>query len=150
MTPSLLDINVLVALLDALHPHHARASDWFSVNGVYGWLTCPLTQNGCVRILSQPSYPRPLSVAVAMERLGDAVSTEYHQFIPDDISLLDYAQVNAQRILGYRQITDVYLLALAVAHDARLVTLDRRISLEAVHGAKEAVHGANANHLVVI
>lgn len=138
-----MDINVLVALLDAMHPHRARASDWFSVNGVYGWLTCPLTQNGCVRILSQPSYPRSLSVAVAMERLENAVSTEYHQFIPDDVSLLDEARVNARRILGHRQITDVYLLALAVAYDARLVTLDTRIS-------RNAVRGANESHLVVI
>lgn len=132
-----------MALLDAVHPHHARASNWFSVNGVYGWLTCPLTQNGCVRILSQPNYPGAFSVAEAMAGLQVAISSEHHRFILDDISLLDDAQVNARRMLGYRQITDVYLLALAVSNDARLVTLDRRIPLD-------AVHGANETHLVVI
>ena len=140
---SLLDINVLVALLDVMHLHHASAFAWFKDNSVIGWLTCPLTQNGCVRILSQPQYLRPLSAAAATERLQVAMSIGHHQFIPDDISLLDDARVNTQRILGYRQITDVYLLALAVAHDARLVTLDTRISLDTVHGADES-------HLVVI
>ena len=139
----MLDINVLVALLDVVHFHHSRALDWFRYNSADGWLTCPLTQNGCVRILSQPSYPHPMSVAATMERLQVAMSIGNHGFIPDDISLLDDVRVSAQHILGYRQITDVYLLALAVAHDARLVTLDRRISLD-------AVHGANENHLVVI
>lgn len=141
--PSLLDINVLVALLDVMHLHHARALDWFRDNSASGWLTCPLTQNGCVRILAQPQYSRPVSVAAAMERLQVVMSIGHHRFIPDDISLLDDARVSAQRMLGYRQITDVYLLALAVTHDARLVTLDTRISLD-------AVRGANERHLVMI
>ena len=78
-----------------------------------------------------------------MERLRAAVSTEYHRFIPDDISLLDDALVDAGRLLGHQQLTDAYLLALAVAHDARLVTLDTRIPVD-------AVRGANESHLVVI
>ena len=140
---SLLDISILVALLDERHSSHAVASHWFNINHVDGWLTCPLTQNGCVRILSQPQYPGALSVADAMERLRDAMSTEHHQFISDDISLLDDALVDARRLSGHRQLTDVYLLALAVAHDARLVTLDTRIPLTAVRGADE-------RHLAVI
>ena len=143
MIPSLLDISVLVALLDAVHPNHARASNWFSANGMCGWLTCPLTQNGCVRVLSQPKYPGTFSVAEAMTALRNATSSPHHRFILDDISLLDDARVNTRRILGHRQITDVYLLALAVAHGARLVTLDTRISLD-------AVQGANESHLVMI
>ena len=72
-----------------------------------------------------------------------AISTEQHRFISDDISFLDSALVAAERLSGHRQLTDVYLLALAVAHDARLVTLDRRIPLN-------AVMGANGEHLVVL
>ena len=139
----MLDISVLVALLDLMHLHHSRAFDWFRDNSADGWLTCPLTQNGCVRILSQPQYAHPLSVAVAMERLQITMSIGHHRFIPDDVSLLDDARVAPQRMLGHRQITDVYLLALAVAHDARLVTLDTRIPIH-------AVRGANAAHLTVI
>ena len=139
----MLDINVLIALLDSAHPGHAAASYWFDRHYTYGWLTCPLTQNGCIRILSQPSYPRPLSVAAAIERIRAAASTEYHLFIPDDVSLLDTARVDPLRLSGYRQLTDAYLLAMAVAHDARLVTLDTRIPLAPVHGADET-------HLVMI
>lgn len=137
------DVSCLVAMLDRNHGAHRRVSAWFVTNREQGWLTCPLTQNGCVRVLSQPRYPRPLSVIVSMELLQAAVSTEHHQFILDDISILDGTLVNARRLSGHRQIADAYLLALAVAHDARLVTLDRRISVD-------AVHGANENHLVVI
>ena len=140
---SLYDVSFLVALLDRNHTAHDAVSAWFVANIEQGWASCPLTQNGCVRILSQPGYPRPLSVAAAMERMRAAASTEYHRFIPDDVSLLDPARVDARRLSGHRQLADVYLLALAVAHDARLVTLDTRIPLG-------PVHGANATHLAVI
>ena len=108
-----------------------------------GWLSCPITQNGCLRILSQPSYANPVSVVQAFELLQSAVSTEHHQFVPDNISLLDDMLVDTQRLSGHGQLTDVYLLALAVSHNARLVTLDTRIYLT-------AVHEANESHLVVI
>ena len=140
---SLYDVNCLLALLDRHHAAHATVAAWFAANAEHGWASCPLTQNGCVRILSQPRYPRPLSVVYAMDLLRAAVSSEHHQFIPDDISLLDDSLVDDRRLAGHRQLTDVYLLALAVAHDARLVTLDRRIPLD-------AVHGANESHLVVV
>ena len=88
-------------------------------------------------------YPNSLSFLVALDRLRTAVSTQYHQFIADDISILDDALVDARQLSGYRQITDVYLLALAVAHNARLVTLDTNIPLGTVRGATET-------HLVVL
>jgi toxin-antitoxin system PIN domain toxin len=140
---SLYDVNALIALLDRNHSAHNAVSAWFARNIEQGWASCPLTQNGCLRILSQPRYPRPVSLYEAFERLRAAASTQYHQFFPDDISILDGALVDVRRLSGYRQLTDVYLLALAVAHDARLVTLDTRI-------LPGAVQGANGNHLVVI
>ena len=140
---ALYDVSFLVSLLDQNHDAHGAVSAWFAANIEQGWASCPLTQNGCLRILSQPRYPRPLRPAEAMERLRAAVSTEHHRFIPDDVSLLDDALVDVRRLLGHRQLTDVYLLALAVAHDARLVTLDTGIPVD-------AVRGANESHLVVI
>ena len=130
-------------MLDPNHPNYSRASRWFNLNYADGWLTCPLTQNGCVRILSQPQYPGAMGIAEAMGRLRAAVSTEHHQFISDDISLLDDTVVDSRQLSGHRQLTDVYLLALAVTHDARLVTLDTRIPLNAVRRASE-------RHLAVI
>ena len=139
----LYDTSCLIVLLDKNHVSHQAVATWHIANMAQGWLSCPLTQNGCLRILSQPSYANRVSIAHAFELLQAAVATEYHQFIPDDISLLDNALVDDRKLLGHRQLADVYLLALAVAHDALLVTLDRRISLD-------VVHGANENRLVVI
>lgn len=131
----LLDINVLVALLDENHTHHRAASDWLGGNIQNGWASCPLTQNGCVRIMSQPRYPNALGVSAVVLRLQSAVSTRHHEFIADDISLLDDSAVDRERLLSPRHLTDVYLLALAVAHGARLVTLDKSIPLAAVRRA---------------
>ena len=133
-----MDINVLIALLDENHTHHGAASDWLADNIHQGWASCPLTQNGCVRIMSQPRYPNTLSVSEVMIRLLSAVSTRHHEFIADDISLLDDASVDRERLLSPRQLTDVYLLALAVEHGARLVTLDKSIPIAAARQAKAA------------
>ena len=140
---ALLDVNVLIALLDENHTHHAAVSDWFAACIEHGWASCPLTQNGCVRIISQPRYPNALGVAEAVMRLREAVSTPWHQFVPDDVSLLDDGVVDRLQLMGPRQLTDVYLLALAVSHGARLVTLDKSVSSSAVREASD-------EHLVVI
>lgn len=140
---TLYDTSGPIALLDKNNVAHQAVATWHVANMEQGWLSCPITQNGCLRILSQPSYANPVSVAEAFELLQSAVPTEHHQFVPDDISLLDDTLVDTQRLSGHGQLTDVYLLALAASHDARLVTLDTRISLT-------AVHGANESHLVVI
>ena len=60
---ALLDVNVLIALLDENHTHHATVSDWFADHIEHGWASCPLTQHGYVRIVSQPRYPNALRVA---------------------------------------------------------------------------------------
>lgn len=134
----LYDVNALLALFDEEHEKHDLVNTWFNRNLEQGWASCPLTQNGYLRVRSQPSYPRPLNLAEAYAQLLDATSSQHHQFIADDISLLDDTLVRFQDLAGPRQLTDVYLLTLAVAHDARLVTLDRRIPLmNGVRGATE-------------
>ena len=140
---SLLDVNVLVALFDGNHSLHGSATRWFEEHGAAGWASCPITQNGCIRVMSQPSYPERMPVVSLVERLRQATAHRAHQFWPDDASLLDEAAVDPTRIHGPAQVTDVYLLALAVAHSGRLVTLDQAIPLAAVKGAQ-------AKHLVVI
>jgi uncharacterized protein len=135
---ALLDVNVLIALLDSDHSLHVRATQWLDAHAKDGWASCPITQNGCVRIMSHPSYPNAFPVKAVIERLLEASAGDYHQFWPDDVSLLDRDVANASRIHGPRPITDVYLLALAVRHKGRFVTLDRSVSHEAVVGAGEA------------
>ena len=140
---ALLDINVLIAALDADHVHHSRARDWIEAGGKHGWASCPLTQNGCVRIMSLPAYPSPLPPPEVIARLRQAVSHPSHAFWPDDVSLTDARVIHTARVHGPRQVTDLYLLALAVRHKGRLVTFDSRIPLSAVLGAR-------AEHVVVL
>jgi len=133
---SLLDVNVLVAILDPDHLHHHAARNWLGGHIEEGWASCPLTQNGCIRILSQPAYPGALPPAAIADRLAEATATEWHRFWPDSISLLDEGQVAWSHILGSRQLTDVYLLALALKQGGRLVTFDRGVALPMVPGAR--------------
>lgn len=133
---ALLDVNVLIALLDGGHSHHARALDWFLANVGYGWASCPLTQNGCLRILSQPGYARPLPLLAVAERMRRFTADRAHEFWSDTRSVLDPEAVRLDRIHGPAQITDSYLLALAVAHDGRFVTFDERIAIGTVPGAE--------------
>jgi toxin-antitoxin system PIN domain toxin len=140
---ALLDVNVLIALLDENHVHHNAAADWFSRNIEQGWATCPLTQNGCIRILSQPKYSNPLSIAEVTDGLRAVIDIESHRFIADDVSLLDEGLVDVSGISNHRQLTDIYLLALAVEHGMRFVTLDRGVRLDAVSGADD-------RHLLII
>jgi toxin-antitoxin system PIN domain toxin len=137
---ALLDVNVLVALLDADHVHHRAAGAWLAREGSAGWASCPITQNGCLRILSHARYPNAQPVAVISQRLAEATAHASHVFWADDLSALDARYIDPTRIHGARQITDVYLLALAVAHGGRLATFDRGIS-------PDAVAGATARHL---
>lgn len=133
---ALLDVNVLIALLDADHASHSAALEWFAEYGSAGWASCPITQNGCIRIMSHPGYPSGYSVHGVAERLRDATANVAHEFWADDISLLDDRIVDTARMHGPRQLTDAYLLALAVHHGGRLVTFDGSVATGAVRGAK--------------
>ena len=133
--PALLDVNVLIALHDEQHVHHAVAANWFVANARHGWASCPITQNGCVRILCQPGYPNPVPLSQALAMLRHSCARSHHRFWPDDVSLLDPAHLNHSRMHGPRQLTDLYLLALAVEHKGRFVTFDAQIPLNAVRGA---------------
>ena len=143
MSRALLDVNVLLALLDADHADHRRARSWLESEIAHGWASCALTENGFVRILSQPRYPSPVSPSEAVRRLRRATETEFHERWPCDLCLLDAERFDVSRLHGPRQVTDVYLLALAVERQGRLVTFDRSISVGAVRGAE-------ADHLVVL
>ena len=132
---ALLDVSVLIALLDANHLHHRRASDWLAESLAAGWASCAITQNGCVRIMSQPAYPNALPAARVAERLRAAASTAHHRFVGDALSLLDTERFDTERLLGHRAVTDAYLLGLAVQNNLRLVTFDGAIALQAVRGA---------------
>jgi toxin-antitoxin system PIN domain toxin len=136
LTRALLDINVLIALLDPDHSLHDRAREWFGGNAPAGWASCPITQNGCVRIMAHPGYPNALPVRAVMERLYEATRSPHHEFWADAVSLLEPRIADASRIHGPRQLTDLYLLALAVHRRGRLVTFDASVTLSAIRGAE--------------
>lgn len=140
---ALLDVNVLIALLDAAHIHHRIAHAWLDRAIDQGWASCPITQNGCIRIMSQPGYPGALRVHDVAARLGEAVAGPAHAFWPDDIEPLAGDMLRWDRILGHRQVTDAYLLALAVRHECCFVTFEQRIGIA-------AVRGAGTRHLVTL
>lgn len=140
---ALLDVNVLLALFDGGHLFHGKARQWWRTNMSAGWASCPLTENGFVRIISQPRYDHPVRLPDAVKLLRDWTAQPHHAFWPDDVTLLDRVRFDQSHLLTSRQITDVYLLALAVRQDGRLVTFDRGISLAAVREAEPT-------HLVVI
>ncbi|MCC6630605.1 MAG: VapC toxin family PIN domain ribonuclease [Gammaproteobacteria bacterium] len=140
---ALLDVNVLVALLDAAHVHHGAASSWLDRNLERGWASCPITQNGCLRVLSSENYPRPQPVAAVAARLREATATRFHEFWTDDFSVLDTTRLDHDWLLRTRQVNDGYLLAMAMRRDGVFVTLDRGIDLNLVRGAE-------ARHVLVI
>jgi toxin-antitoxin system PIN domain toxin len=140
---ALLDVNVLVALMDNDHIHHQPALAWWRSERDNGWASCPLTQNGFVRIMCQRDYPVRPTAAQAIEQLRLQLGEPGHEFWPDDVSIAEGRLFDRSHILGPRQITDVYLLALAVKNGGRLVTFDRSVPLAAVRGAEP-------RHLVVI
>ena len=137
---ALLDVNVLIALLDPDHVFHDRAHDGWKGQASSGWASCPLTENGVVRIMSNPAYSR-----VAKFRPGDLVeqlelfvSQSNHGFWPDGLSLRDKTLFGRDRLHSSRLLTDVYLLALAVKHQGCLATFDQAIPVSAVRGATKA------------
>jgi uncharacterized protein len=139
--PYLLDVNILIALIDPTHVNHDKVHDWFRARGGESWATCPITENGTIRIVSNPQYfnspTTPSDVVAPMQSL---LAHSGHVFWPDDISLLDKAKIDSSRLLTAAQVTDSYLLALARAHGGKLATLDRRLIVDAVIGGAKTLH----------
>lgn len=129
----LLDVSVVIALIDRTHIGHEAASHWFAANSPGGWATCPMVENGVVRIMIQPSYPNaqasPAIVAAALQRLCRLPG---HEFWPDSLSLVQSTVFNPNLMTSANHVTGTYLLGLAVSRSGKLATFDRRLSTAAV------------------
>jgi uncharacterized protein len=143
---ALLDVNVLIALVDPKHASSARAHEWFAAHEG-GVATCPIVQNGVARILSQPAYSSgaQFSVQSVVQLLRDFCVAVDHEFWADSVALVDAQVFDESRLMGHRQITDAYLLALAVANDGLLVKFDSAIAATA-----EVVRGAASDSVLVL
>ena len=136
----LLDANLLIALCDADHEHHLPASNWFRKNRLEGWATCPLTENALLRVMGHPAYPggpgSPEGVRPLLQHLR---SVPGHVFWEDSISLVDRQRLPSLSGVSSGQLTDTYLLALAVHHGGSMATLDARIDPSRFPGGTRAL-----------
>lgn len=136
---ALLDVNVIVALLDPGHVFHDRAHEWWAAQAESGWASCPIVENGVVRIMSNPGYSRAVRLAPGelITRLKTFTAQTNHEFWPDDISFRDATIFRPEHIHSSQKLTDLYLLALAAKHKSKLATFDNGISTSAISGATE-------------
>jgi uncharacterized protein len=125
---TLLDVNVLIALIWPEHQFHQLASSWFDRNARHGWATCPITQMGFVRVLSTSPIPNAPTVSEASGLLEPNLDHPNHEFWPDEIGILPAINLTGANLQGHRQITDVYLLGLAIYRGGKLATFDRSIA----------------------
>lgn len=133
---SLLDVSVLIAMFDADHVFHDAAMDWWAKNAHDGWASCPLTENGVVRIMSNRQYRKDVrySTTEIIESLVEFSSMNDHEFWPDSLSICD-GSIFANTMLTSRNLTDIYLIGLAVEHGGKMASFDRNINLFAVPAA---------------
>jgi uncharacterized protein len=125
--PFLLDANVLIALAWPVHEFHDRVGRWFARHSRAGWATCPFTEAAFVRVISNPAFSaNALTVANALLVLESNVNLPHHQFWPDSIPVAG-ALRNVEHFTGHRQITDAYLVGLALHRRGKLATFDKGI-----------------------
>lgn len=125
----LLDTNLLIALLWPSHEKHDLARKWFTRHRAKGWATCPLTQAGFVRIVSNPAFSRDaVQPREAIQVLSANTAAKDHAFWPDDLPFAEAVAFTGVRLMGHQQVTDAYLLGLAIRRGGVLATLDERIA----------------------
>jgi len=128
MSAFLLDVNALVALVWPAHESHSEMQDWFARHSSQGWATCPFTQAGLVRIVSNPAFsPHAVTPQEAIDLLTTNLRNRFHRFWSDDLPLTEALAFFRERLVGHRQVTDAYLLGLAMHKKGKLATLDRGI-----------------------
>ncbi|NDJ10340.1 MAG: VapC toxin family PIN domain ribonuclease [Acidobacteriia bacterium] len=138
----LFDVNALIAIVEQSHPFHRPMHAWLQKHVGVTWATCPITENGFVRVLSQSSFQgQRRSPADSIELLRRVRQTPGwpHIFWPDDYSISEPSSINAALVPGHNQITDVYLVALALRKGGRLLTFDRRTAWQCVPGATASI-----------
>lgn len=136
---ALLDVNVLIALVDPSHVHHAAACRFFPQAQTNGWATCPLTEIGALRILGRPAASGGMdSPSSARTLLHSLLSSPGHEFWPDELSLADSRFFPS--LPDSRHLTDLYLLGLAVKHGGRLASFDTGIDPSLIPGGSSAYY----------
>ena len=124
----LLDVNVLIAMAWPTHRDHQKVHEWLARHARDGWATCPLTQTSFVRILSNPAFSaNALTPTDALTLLQANLAHPAHRFWADEVSMIDSLKSLAQKLAGHQQVTDAYLLGLAIHKRGKLATMDRAV-----------------------
>ena len=124
----LLDVNVLIAMAWPTHRAHEKVQEWLARHAREGWATCPLTQTGFVRILSNPAFsPNALTPAHALALLHANLGHPAHRFWADELGFIQALERFHPRLAGHQQVTDAYLLGLAIHKRGKLATMDRAV-----------------------
>jgi len=124
----LLDVNILIAMAWPTHRDHEKVLEWLARHAREGWATCPLTQTSFVRILSNPAFSaNALTPTDALTVLQANLAHPAHRFWADEVSLIDSLKLSIQKLIGYQQVTDAYLLGLAIHKKGKFVTMDRGV-----------------------
>lgn len=123
----LLDVDALVALADEDHVHHSRILRWFRTSGRKNWGICAFTEAGLLRISTRPGAGGR-SIRDATELLTRLTALPGFRYWPITAPWPALAAPLSARLYGHQQITDAYLLGLAVNEDGVLVTFDRAMS----------------------
>jgi uncharacterized protein len=145
MSAFLLDVNVLIALLWPAHEGHLQAQHWFDRNSHQGWATCPFTQGAFVRIVTNPAFSSDaVTPQEAIKLLRSNFDNPSHRSWEDEISFVQAVQPFERRLKDHQQVTDAYLLGLAIHKKGKLATMDRAVM--ALRPEKSHAR----NHLVVI
>ena len=132
MSTLLADGNLLIALVVVDHVHHDRAVEWFATEEPT-LATCPITEGTLLRFLIRQGGSASTAIGVL-----DAIrAAPWHRFWADDIP---YEAAQLGGVIGHRQVTDAYLVALARHHGGRVATLDK--GLAALHGGDVLLLGA--------
>lgn len=122
----LLDVNVLIALTEPGHGHYQKAQEWFSSSANSPWGACPFTEAGFLRVTTNPAFrPGPRTLEQASAILQGLKGHPRYWFWEMDRSWVDLTVRFAHRVFSHQQITDAYLLGLAIKQDGVLVTFDR-------------------------
>ena len=136
----LLDVNILIALLDTKHIYHKKTEDWFFDIASKSWATCPITENGFLRIVTSPAYANvDASFKEALTRLNDLTKIGNHVFWEDEISFSSSKDLLPQYVIKSKEITDIYLILLAKKNKGKLATLDKKIRGDAITDGKNSV-----------
>jgi toxin-antitoxin system PIN domain toxin len=125
---NLLDLNVLVALIEPDHVHHQKAQGWFNSSRKGVFSLCPLTEAGFLRVTANPGFrPGPRTMPQAIAILQAFKGHPDHLYLSIEKSWVEVTAGFARRIVGHQQVTDAYLLGLAIRENGVLVTFDKGI-----------------------